>query len=71
MVRNQLKEENEPTEIPKTGRFDDLDSAVIISNVAQNLTAESMLSKHPVLRITVVLVFLNNSWLLEVSCCTS
>ena len=46
----------------KTGRCDDIDSAVIISNTVLltllMMTAESMLSKHRVSRINVPLFFL-------------
>ena len=47
----------------KTGRFDNIDSTVIISSVCKEvhtllmITAESMLSKRPVLRFTVTLLF--------------
>ena len=59
---------NEVTEILKTRRFDIIDSAVIISTVISFvlyrlvalllITAESILSKHLVLRIIVALFFL-------------
>ena len=64
------EEENKGTQIRKIGRFDDIDSPVIISSACkaiQNsktlftllmmMTAESTLSKRPVLKTTVVLFF--------------
>ena len=62
--------ENKVTVIVKTGRFDNIDSAVIIRSVSKAfqfcttlltllmMTAGSMLSKRPVLRITEALFFL-------------
>ena len=72
---NNFGRKSEATGNLKTGRFDNADSAVIISSVckvAKNrslqfctalhtllmMTAESMLSKRPVLRFTVALLFL-------------
>ena len=63
---NSLKGKNEPAIILKTGRFDSIDSAVIISSISKvcsvlycltllMMTAESMLSKCQVIRITMVL----------------
>ena len=49
MVR---KEKNKAPVMLKTGRFGNIDSAVIISSVSK---AESMLPKRPVLRFTVAL----------------
>ena len=58
-----LIRKNETRIILKTGRFGNIDSAVIISSVSkaeQNrvsiTTAESMLSKRPVFRITVFIL---------------
>ena len=48
--------------VPKTRRFDNIDSAVIINSVSKALlmmTAESMLSKRPVFRIAMVYIFLS------------
>ena len=54
--------------IPKTGRFVNIDSAVIISTALLTLlmrTAESTMSKLPVLRMTLALLFLLDRLLKE------
>ena len=62
-----FKRKNKATVIFKTGRFDNTDSEVIISRISRwfcttlhtllMMTAEFVLSKRPVLRITVALFF--------------
>ena len=56
-----LRRKNTAKGVCKTGRFEDIDSAVIISSaflhVLLIMTAEFMLSKRPVLRIIVALLF--------------
>ena len=59
----------------KTGRFDNIDSAVIISSVSTILpslrcmmTAESMLSKRPVLQFIAVVFFLLKLFLSHIYC---
>ena len=49
-------EENEAAVILKTGRFDSIDLAVIISSVCE--AVQNCLSKRPVSRITAVLFLL-------------
>ena len=50
MGENDLRRKNEVTVNPKTGRFHNVDSAVIISSTVLlkplMMTAESMVSKH-------------------------
>ena len=65
--KNSSKRKNKASVIFKTGRFDNAESVVIISNASKTvpnsltlqlmMTAESM-SKRRVLRITVSLLFL-------------
>ena len=77
MDENSLKRKNQGTVILRTGRFDIMDSAVIISSVSKTnfqlctalltlltMTAESMLSKCPVFRIAVALCFFMNTFVL-------
>ena len=60
MGQNSLRRKNKAIKHFKTERFDNIDSAVIISSqfCTVLLTAESMLSKRSVLRITMTLFFL-------------
>ena len=66
-----LRRKNKGTVNFKTGRFDNIDSTVIISSVSKAVqkasaalltllitAAESMLSKRPVLKVIVLLFFL-------------
>ena len=64
----RLSRKNKATAIRESGRFDNIDVAVIISSVSKTvknlkftllmITAEYILSKRPVLRFIVVLLFL-------------
>ena len=61
-MERKLLGRSEYTAVHKTGRFDNLDSVVIISSTALPallmMTGESMLTKRPVLRIKATLYFL-------------
>ena len=57
----------------KTGHFGKIDSTVIISSLCKavqnsEMTAESMLSKRPVLRFTAVLFFLHKLFSSHIYC---